>query len=47
MIRMKDFLQDLVLRGVQELKEKKSRKESKASKLEAKASFAECVKNDV
>ena len=47
MIPMKDFLHDLVLRGVQELKEKKSRKESKASKLEAKDSFAECVKNDV
>lgn len=48
MIPMKDFLHDLVLRGIQELKEKKSReKESKAGKLEAKASFAECVKDDV
>lgn len=48
MIPMKDFLHNLVLRGIQELKEKKSReKESKASKLEVKASFAECVKDDV
>ena len=48
MIPMKDFLHDLVLRGIQELKEKQSReKESKAGKLKAKASFAECVKDDV
>ncbi len=40
MILMKDFLHDLVLRGIQELKEKKIQKQSKkskASKLEAKA----------
>ena len=44
MIPMKEFLHDLVLRGVQELKEKKSSqksKESKADKIEAKAAFAE------
>lgn len=49
MIPMKDFLHDLVLRGIQELKEKKSReksKDTKAGKLETKAFFAECVKDD-
>lgn len=48
MIPMKDFLHDLVLRGIQELKEKKSReksKESKAGKLETKT-LVECVKDD-
>lgn len=49
MIPMKDFLHDLVLRGVQELKEKKSReksKESKTGKIELKTLFAECVKDE-
>lgn len=49
MIPMKDFLHDLVLRGVQELKEKKSReksKESKTGKIEPKTLFAECVKDE-
>lgn len=53
MIPMKDFLHDLVLRGIQELKEKKEcekSKESKGSKSgkpEQKILFAECVKDDV
>mgnify|MGYP002785721550 CR=1 FL=1 len=49
MIPMKDFLHDLVLRGIQELKEKKAReksKETKTGKLEQKTFFAECVKDD-
>ena len=50
MIPMKDFLHDLVLRGIQELKEKKPRektKELKTSKLETKASLAECIKDEI
>ena len=50
MIPMKDFLHDLVLRGIQELREKKSQekiKKSEASKQEAKPYLAECVKDDV
>ncbi len=42
MLPMKDFLHDLVLSGVQELKKKKT----KTGNLEAKALFAECVKDD-
>lgn len=50
MIPMKDFLHDLVLRGIQELREKKSQekiKKSEAGKQEAKPSLAECVKDDI
>lgn len=50
MIPMKDFLHDLVMRGVQELKEKnlqEKTKKSEAGKQEAKPSLAECVKNDI
>lgn len=49
MITMKDFLHDLVLSGIQELKEKKSHeksKEKKAGKFETKTFFAECVKDE-
>lgn len=49
MIPMKDFLHDLVLRGIQELKDKKSReksKESKTGKIEPKTLFAECAKDE-
>ncbi len=50
MIPMKDFLHDLVLRGTQELKEKKSSEKSKdtksAGKRETKALFAGCVKDE-
>lgn len=50
MIPMKDFLHDLVLRGIQELREKKSKekiKKSEVGKQEAKSSLAECVKDDI
>lgn len=50
MIPMKDFLHDLVLRGVQELREKKSQekiKKSETGKQEAKPSLAECIKDDI
>ncbi len=50
MIPMKDFLHDLVLKGIEELREKKSQekiKKSEASKQEAKPYLAECVKDDV
>lgn len=39
MIPMKDFLHDLVLRGIQELKDKKSREGSKKSNSKA---FTKC-----
>ncbi len=50
MIPMKDFLHDLVLRGIQELREKKSKekiKKSEVGKQEAKSSLAECIKDDI
>ena len=50
MIPMKDFLHDLVLKGIEELRKKKSQekiKKSEASKQEAKPYLAECVKDDV
>lgn len=48
MLAMKDFLHALVLREIQEPKGRKSReKQVKASELEAKVSFAECVKDRV
>lgn len=50
MIPMKDFLHDLVLRGIEELKEKNSQEKTKksvAGKQEAKPSLAECVKDDI
>lgn len=49
MIPMKDFLHDLVLRGIQELREKKSqeKKKSETDKREVKPSLVECVKDDI
>lgn len=53
-IPMKDFLHDLVLKGIQELREKQLKKrseksisQSKNGKFKSKASFAECVKDEV
>jgi len=54
MIPMKDFLHDLVLKGIQELREKQLKKgseksisQSKNGKFKSKAFFAECVKDDI
>lgn len=54
MIPMKDFLHDLVLKGIQELREKQLKKrseksisQSKIGKFKSKASFAECVKDEI
>lgn len=50
MIPMKDFLHDLVLKGIQELKEKQLQKksipQSKNNKLNRKDTFAESGKNE-
>lgn len=49
-IPMKDFLRDLVLRGIQELKEKKRLEkpnEAQAGKGKVKTLFAECVKDEI
>ncbi len=47
MLAMKDFLHALVLRGMQEPKETKSREKQSKSELEATVSFADCVKDGV
>lgn len=54
MIPMKDFLHDLVLKGIQELREKQLRKrlekpipQSRNGKFKSKASCAECVKDEI
>jgi hypothetical protein len=54
MIPMKDFLHDLVLKGIQELREMQLKKrsvkpisQSRNGKFKSKASFAECVKDEI
>lgn len=51
MIPMKDFLHDLVLKGIQELREKqlkkRSEKPTRNEKFKSKVSCAECVKDEI
>jgi hypothetical protein len=50
MIPMKDFLHDLVLRGIEELKKKKIQEKPrglKASKPRMKSLLAECAKDEI